>query len=173
MKVVCAWCNKTISPGHSDDSVSHGICRGCAQAVFVRRRLTLKESLDKLDIAVITVDGDATAIYANQAAGRLVGKKVDLIKGQLIGDVFECVYARRPGGCGRTIHCSGCAIRQTVQATYQDGKARRGVEAEQLVRNGDEVSLARIRLSAEKVGDVVLLVIDELRMLDLETTAAG
>ena len=41
MKIVCAWCHKTISEGDEQDSpVSHGICQECAKKV--------KQELDEM-----------------------------------------------------------------------------------------------------------------------------
>ena len=31
MKLVCAWCGKTIREGRDDGIVSHGICKDCAR----------------------------------------------------------------------------------------------------------------------------------------------
>ena len=171
MKVVCVWCGSELSPGQPGDVVSHGVCEACYHALIVKRKLALSELLDRIDVPVIALDAGVTALLANQAAERAVGKKVDLIKGSLAGDVFECVYASTPEGCGRTIHCSGCTIRRTVLATHQDGQARRGVEVEQLVQHAGERRLTRYRISTEKIFDQVMLIIEDVRMLATDPDA--
>ena len=97
---------------------------------------------------------------------------MDLIKGQLLGDVIECVNAQTPEGCGRTIHCSGCTIRRMVTATHQDGRPRQSVEADQLVMRAGSVVPVRYSISTQKVGNAVLLIIENAKMLATESNFA-
>lgn len=168
MRVVCAWCNKVLSAAESDDRVSHGICPECRHALSIRGTQTLDQLLNDIDIPVVAVDADSTALLSNRAAERVLGKGVNLISGQLLGKVVECVYAHHPGGCGRTIHCTGCAIRNAITATYRDGLPRRGVETEKLVLTADGTRLARFTFSAEKTGEAVLVILDDIKILEPE-----
>jgi hypothetical protein len=172
MKVICAWCNKTLSPGEPDDTISHGICPDCAEMVLGQRQVSLLELLNQFDVPVIALDADVTALCANQAAEKTAANKVDLIKGQLLGDVIECVNAQTPEGCGRTIHCSGCTIRRMVTATHQDGQPRQSVEADQLVRRAGRVTPVRYSISTQKFGDAVLLIIEDAKVLSTESPFA-
>ena len=172
MNVVCVWCGRELSPGKTGDPISHGVCQACMHALIVRRGTALTELLDQLDLPVIELDAGLTAVLANQAAEKAVGKKVDLIKGRLAGNVLQCIYAFTPEGCGRTIHCSGCTIRRTITATHQDGQPRYGVEAEQLVEHGAERQLVHYRISTEKFRDSVLLIIEDVRMLAADSAPA-
>jgi hypothetical protein len=85
--------------------------------------------------------------------------------GRLGGDVFECEYARHPDGCGRTIHCSGCAIRRSVTTTFQTGQALHHVPA-QLKQYPQENRQVEMLISTEKVGDTVWLRIEALSPAD-------
>jgi hypothetical protein len=76
------------------------------------------------------------------------------------GDVFECAYARLPGGCGRTAHCSGCTIRQTVMDTVRTGQGHLRAPAYLNRATPDGVQRIPLTISTERVGDFVLLRID-------------
>jgi transcriptional regulator with PAS, ATPase and Fis domain len=172
MIVICAWCNKTLSAGQPGDAVSHGICSECAELLVGQRRLTLSQLLDQLDTPVIALDADITAMCANQAAEKILATKADLIKGKLVGDIFECIHAKTPEGCGRTIHCSGCTIRRMVADTHQDGRPRRSVQADQMVRRNGEFTPVRYRISTKKIGEAVLLTIEDAKALASESLFA-
>lgn len=172
MKVICAWCNKTLSPGEPGDAISHGICPDCAEMVLGQRQVALVELLNQFDVPVIAFDANVTALCANHAAEKTMANEVDLIKGQLLGDVIECVNAQTPEGCGRTIHCSGCAIRRMVTATHQDGRPRQSVEADQMVMRAGSVTPVRYSISTQKVGNAVLLIIEDAKVLATESTFA-
>jgi hypothetical protein len=172
MIVICAWCNQTLSAGQPGDAVSHGICPECANLLLRQRRFTLEQLLEQFDMPVIALDADATALCANRAAARTLATKADLIKGKLMGDVIECIHAESPEGCGRTIHCSGCTIRRMVTATHQDGRSRRGVKANQSVRRAGEATSVRYWISTRKIGDVVLLTIEDAKVLSSESFSA-
>ena len=54
-----------------------------------------------------------------ELAEALAGKPKKVFLGLPGGKVFECAYARLPEGCGKTVHCVTCAIRNTVTSTIQ------------------------------------------------------
>jgi hypothetical protein len=173
MIVICAWCNKTLSAGQPDDAVSHGICSECAELLLGQRRLTLGQLLEQLDTPVIAIDADITAICANQAAGKILATTTEFVKGRPVGDIIGCIHAQSPEGCGRTIHCSGCTIRRMISATHRDGRPRCSVEADQLVRRGEEFTPVRYRISTKKIGDAVLLTIEDVKVLSGKTLLAA
>ncbi|MDC7231931.1 MAG: PAS domain-containing protein [Spirochaetales bacterium] len=137
-KVICSWCNEIISEGNPGSRVSHGICNTCSSKLFSRRPTDIRKFLNRLDVPVIIVDQSARAQFANTSAEEILGKKCDEIKGQLGGDVFECIHARKPGGCGRTEHCKACIIRKSVEHTYATGEALFDVPATLRIAPSDE-----------------------------------
>ncbi len=173
MKVVCAWCKKTLSAGEPGARVSHGICPECLYRFEAEQTLTLAELLEQIDVPVVAVDSKGMSLAANLAAARAIGKTIQEICRRPVGNVVECIHAHSPEGCGRTIHCSGCAIRNSVTATYRDGGARCGVGVEKLIRDAEGEKLARFTISTEKAADVVFLMIDDLKMLAPEVVTAG
>jgi len=140
---------------------------------FVKRKMTLEELLNQFAFPVIAVDSNTRALRLNEAGSRVLGRTADQTSGRLIGDVIECIHAATPEGCGRTIHCSACAIRRAVTATSGDGQPRRAVKAEQLVRTEQGLKLAHYTLSTEKAGGAVLVMIDDVKMLAADDALAA
>lgn len=118
MKIVCAWCQKDmgskLSEENSEGLLSHGVCKECFGALIGPKKLPLKDFLDSIEIPVFVVGLDVTMHYANKHAREFLQKEMPSIEGFWGGDVFECAYAKLREGCGKTIHCVGCTIRNTV-----------------------------------------------------------
>ncbi|MBN2430525.1 MAG: hypothetical protein JXQ27_03585 [Acidobacteria bacterium] len=77
--------------------------------------------------------------------------------------MIECVHAGRPGGCGEQVHCKSCTIRNTVLETFQSGESCIRVKAYPDIQMGRAVKTFSIEITTEKVGDAVLLQVDEFR----------
>lgn len=73
-----------------------------------------------------------------------------------LGEVVECENSRLPGGCGKTVHCSGCVLRRTVTDTYNTGRQSSMVPAKLTTERGD----VSYMVSAMKVGDCVVVKLD-------------
>ncbi len=126
MKVICSYCRKemgSVNPIESDE-LSHGICEDCYQYFMDQwQGQNLDEYLERFNAPVVAFDEDVRAIAANKLALKALGKKPETVIGFLGGEIIECVYARRPEGCGHTKHCLACSIRLTVTETMKTGKA--------------------------------------------------
>jgi hypothetical protein len=140
--------------------ISHGLCLSCADRVFSRIAIPLSEFVDELESAVVVVDETGTVQTANRHARALLGKDLSAIEGFKGGDVFECAYATLPGGCGQTIHCSGCTIRIAVTETYRTGRNLDRVPAYLNRASPEGIHRLDLRISTRKVQDVVVLRID-------------
>ena len=167
MKSVCAWCNKDMgtvySEHHSESIISHGICEECANIFYAElNRNRVVNFLDRLSEPVLVVDGDVVGLTANRKAREVLGKDLTQIQGLKGGNIIECKHAHEPGGCGRTIHCSGCAIRNTVEDTYKTGKSHLRVPAYAEIPVTGKVQKISFLISTEKVKGVVLLRIDKV-----------
>ena len=166
MRRVCAWCNRDLPPledGAQDNrSVSHGLCLSCADRLVSDVGIPLSEYLDELPAPVVAVDATGTVRTGNQHARALLGKDLPAIEGLAGGDVFECAYATLPGGCGQTLHCSGCTIRNAVMETHSTGRSLNRIPA-YLNRASDKgVIRISLRISTERLHGIVLLRIDEI-----------
>lgn len=124
IKTICAWCKNIISEGRSGSKIiSHGICKDCYSTLFSTEPQKLKSFLNSLTIPLIVVKESGRAEYLNIAAENLTGKKSEEASDMLGGDIFECIHSKEPGGCGGTIHCKLCTIRNSVEHTFKTGES--------------------------------------------------
>lgn len=160
MSTVCAWCDRVLS---EDDEplVTHDICPNCAGDLRF-----IPESFDRflngLPAPVVVVDGEGRVIAANKSAGLLLRVEPwDMAAGKLCGEVLSCVHAQLPGGCGRTVHCSGCAIRHAFEHTAATGEPVRDAHAFAHRRTPDAVVDQAYLVSTERLGPLVLVQMEE------------
>jgi hypothetical protein len=160
MSQICAWCNKVINSHDNgqDGTITHGICPDCTIKMRETPGEPLMQFLDKLGVPVVLVATDVVVVTANEQARHMLNKNLGEIEGFISGEVFECANATLPGGCGRTIHCSGCTIRGTVTDTFLTGRNYTHTPA---FINHRREGLIDLFISTEKVGDVVLLKIEK------------
>jgi PAS domain-containing protein len=162
MKIICSFCR--VDLGYKEpldgDSVTHGMCDACSDH-FGRQwdGLDLGEYLDQFDHPVLAVNGDRRIVAANQRMADMLGKSERRVFGLLGGEAMECLYSRLPEGCGNTIHCKTCTVRNTVMEVLETGESRERVPA--YVDRGDR--RVELTISAHKRDGIVLLVIDESR----------
>jgi hypothetical protein len=109
------------------------------------------------------MEQDGRVLSANGPARLLLGKALPAIENRLGGEVIECVHSREPGGCGETIHCKSCTIRRTVTDTYASGNCHVRVPAYQDIWTPSESKQVRFLITTEKVGNYVMLRIDDVQ----------
>ena len=83
-----------------------------------------------------------------------------IVSAVLAGLLFECENAFMPGGCGNTVHCEGCSVRNAITDTAQSSFPH---EREQTcLRQRDPVRRRGLQLtfSTLKSADVVIFRID-------------
>ena len=174
MQVQCAWCQKEIAPNPDGRTVTgeitHGICEECADYFFTKRDHSLRTLLNYLGAPILVVDDDARVLDASDSALALLSMTAEQLQGALAGDVIECANAKLPQGCGHTVHCLACAIRNCVRETAETGHPFTRVPA--WIRQHDATAhpatwRTRYLISTEKVGPTVLLRIDDV---DVATT---
>jgi PAS domain-containing protein len=163
---VCAWCKSEILcatvDGVDDGRITHGICMVCVAREFADVGIPLTYYLDTLPAPVAVVDSEGVIQIVNQAAANLVGKPQVEAKGLLGGDVFGCVHAAQPEGCGKTIHCSACTIRNTVMETMRTGNLQNRIPARLSAGGQDDPEDYDLTITTEKSNGVVLLRIDAI-----------
>lgn len=175
MKQLCMYCgcylgSMETSPGDTD-SISHGLCMACLPRFLVSLGQPLSEFLDSLPGQIFILDKEGRVEGANTAALQSVSKDVLEVQGKLGGTVFECRHSREPGGCGRTLHCKACAIRNAVTKTFETGEACHRIPAFMDLGNITHDFTIRFLISTEKVGDHIFLRVDEV--LPPDDTDAG
>jgi hypothetical protein len=159
----CVWCRGALQSGEGQLlAQAPAICDTCAAVLSAVDRTPLGDFIEKLDAPVLVVTGDCIATMANSRACVFLGKAAEKLVGRLAGDVVECARAGEPGGCGQTVHCKGCALRNSVQHTHATGEPLRGVHAYQEIRTPNGIRTAWFELTTERAGDLVLLRIDDV-----------
>ena len=164
MDIYCAWCDTHLGATSVEASPpgrnSHGICADCSSSLLDETGTPLEEFLRGLGVPVLLVSDNVEVLHANQAALGVLGKSADAVTGRLGGEVFECANADLPGGCGRTIHCSACVLRHTVETTYQEGTPQVRVPASLQARAGDGPGSIDLLITTARVGGHVLLKVE-------------
>ena len=166
MKRVCAWCLKEIDRIKDSDLpdtiISHGICPACIDNLVFQHEVSLQAFIDSIPVPVLVVDDDVKVMAANTRACEILGKDAAAMKGLPGGNVLECAYARLPEGCGKTIHCSGCAIRRSVTRTFDTGEPLSMVPATLHHTDADDASAVAIWITTVKVDGSVFLRVDRI-----------
>jgi len=165
IRQICTFCECELGrieePGRPEERLSHGLCVQCIDKFFYGRGQSLAEFLDTLDIPTLLVNQDRRVLCANSSARRMLNKDADEIIGRLGGEVFACEHADLPGGCGETVHCRTCALRNSITHTAATGEPCVRVPAyRDLGQISDEKDI-RFYVSTEKDGEVVLVKIEE------------
>jgi PAS domain-containing protein len=161
VRVVCAYCTRDLGVREplADTRTSHGMCADCEDYYSGQIGQRLGDFLDRLGTPVLVVDKDGRALAANRALALLVGKTPETLPGLLGGEVMDCERARLPGGCGKTVHCPACAIRNSVAATWADGATRSALATLAHVDGPLELEITTalepgrgVRVTVDKVG---------------------
>ena len=140
---------------------SHGMCPACSEALASQERGTpLQQYLDTIPIPVLLIDNSQAVVAMNAKARDFLGKTSDDGEKTLSGRVFDCIHSRNPKGCGRIIHCSGCAIRRCVTTTFETGERQLQVPATLSTRSPDDLAAAVVAVTTVKIGGLVLLRIE-------------
>jgi len=167
MRVICCACGIHMGEKPADnmppEAISHGLCKPCANNFLAQAGMSLGEYLKNIPVPVVAVSPECTVGIANPKALELLGKEPAEIQGFRGGDVFECKYATHPQGCGETVHCSGCTIRNTVMDTMYTGDSHEHVPAYLNRRVPNGTRQLELLISTEKKGGVVLLKIEHAK----------
>lgn len=168
MKLVCAWCGVAIDrPGHkqtTDPSTSHGMCPACSEALDSQEQgVSLQRHIDGIPIPILLIDDNDAVVAINAEAAKLSEKRSRPNGTQSFGQVFDCAHSRLREGCGRTIHCSGCAIRRSVAMTFETGTPQVSVPATVSIESPDEPFQAALAVTTVKRDGVVLLRVEEFQ----------
>lgn len=174
VQYICFFCNTRIDndgkPVSEDQEISHGLCPNCVPKFMAGHGCRFADFLDKLPPPIFVVGDNGRIVGANSEGLRLIDKEAGEIQSRLGGEVFECRHAKEPGGCGQTIHCKTCTIRNSVTETARTGEPCIRVPAYMDLGNIIQERTVRFLISTEKVIDVVLLRIDEV---EAETEASS
>jgi len=166
MSAICAWCNNEMDQERGSmregRTMLRSICTTCLESFTFQMGVPLQTFLDRLPVPVFVVNDDVVVQAANNRGYALLNKDSQSVLKKLGGIVFDCAYAQLPEGCGKTIHCSGCAIRRSVYHTYTTGKSLIGIPATLHAAEPGKMQAVALKVSTEKMGDVVLLQVEKV-----------
>jgi len=167
MKRICAWCKKDLGQsstfnGIENDPVTHGICGDCTRTILSSEAKSLRAFLDLISEPVFLMNHEGRIVTANSMGLSLLRKKPEEVDGELGGDAFDCNYASLPGGCGNTIHCRTCTIRNTVMDTLKSGMSNIRIPAYPDLHHITGENRIRFLITTEKIGEAVFLRIDDV-----------
>jgi len=164
--VICAWCGASIVCADKTEpscaEISHGICAPCAENLSFVEGVSLQLFIDSLPAPVLVVDADCTTEAMNRSACEQLALGSESVRHELLGSVFTCVNSRMPGGCGRTICCSGCTIRRAVTHTFATGEPQVS-PATLVVGDSNQPAEIALNITTIKTESAVLLRLERLR----------
>jgi PAS domain-containing protein len=142
-----------------DGRVSHGICSACYDFHMpALLEMDLSQHLDEYPEPTIMVDADVRVIGINQAMAAFLGRDRRDGLGLLGGELMDCRHASLPDGCGKTVHCPDCSIRETVNLSRATGADMLNVKA---AMDRDDATIL-MRVSAYPRDEFVKVVVLEL-----------
>lgn len=160
MSIFCPWCH-LVMPDEPDGPVTQGICPNCAADLQLVPE-AFDRFLETLRAPVLVVDGQGRVMGTNTTAAAFVRMEPADMVGKLGGEVLSCANAGLPGGCGHTIHCTGCAIRRAFEHTAKTGEPIRHAIAFAQRRGVDGPLDAIYDVSTERLGPLVLVQIEDV-----------
>ena len=162
MERICAWCQKPLTSQNTHEEISgttHGICLSCQDKLLGVKRYEFNNFLDSFAHPIFVVNDEGIILTDNKTGQQMLGKSLPEIENFPGGIVFECVNAALPGGCGNTIHCVGCTVRNTVMETLYTGQPSVKVPASLETHTGQ----IDFHISTIPANGYVLLRIDEVK----------
>jgi PAS domain S-box-containing protein len=97
---------------------------------LARERINLQTMFDAVNVGLLLIDEDGVVRRVNEAASRWVGKDFSASRGPQPGDYLGCVHAiADPAGCGHTLFCTLCPIRNSFETALRSGQPVHHVEA--------------------------------------------
>jgi PAS domain-containing protein len=164
MRTVCAWCNKVlIEDDATYAALSHGICTDCLRDMLGDSQRSLVDLLNSIEFPVLVTDETREIRQVNQQAERMLGKPAEQLEGSTVGMAIECVHSGIMGECGLNDYCAGCVLRKNISDTHVDGQPRYGEYLQQNLAMGVGMKDRKIRFTTTKMGDAVVLVIEEIQ----------
>lgn len=111
--------------------VSHHDARPEAAARATVQKLAqaasfLRAMINAVPSAMFVVEDDVRIYGYNRAATKMVGHMPELVLHSRAGEVLKCVHAiETPGGCGRSLSCKTCVVRNSTTAAFSGHPAVR------------------------------------------------
>ncbi len=112
-----------------DEPISHGICADCRDSFLQHNGVSLQAFIDKFSFPVLVLNGSLEPVSLNKVAAASTRINLEEIQHFSMGEIVECKHSHSPEGCGRTVHCTGCVLRNSVRETNETGQPFSAVPA--------------------------------------------
>ncbi len=163
MKTVCAWCRAEMEKGDDpeDKEITHGICHPCVDLFFdLDNEQSIAAFIEGVDAPVIVFDSDVTIIAANKKA-LVIHPYATPVPGRTTpGEMVQCAYAKLPEGCGNTIHCYGCAVRNAIEKTMETGAGVNRLPTYKKVFIDDDIVDKKIYMTVQQSHELIYVIIE-------------
>jgi len=157
----CSRCHSVMPAVAAEMPVTPDLCPQCVDYLELREVADVCDYLENLPAPILVLDGDNAVRGANSEARKAVSLDLPEITKLRGGDVFECAHAQLPGGCGRTVHCSGCTIRKAIIETLRSGEPKSKISVEVVQRKDGQDRRVPFQISTQRLANCVLLQIEE------------
>jgi len=164
MKIICSYCQMEMGEKEplKDPSLTHGICPDCFD--HFSRQLDgyhLSDYLDTFVEPMVILNPDYRVLAYNKSYAASYLEEEGKPAGLRGGEFMDCAHSRLPEGCGNTVHCRTCTIRNTITATLKTGMPHKDVHAYLNTQENGKPVVKQLKISAEMYGLMVRVVIDE------------
>ena len=160
MKLVCSRCEKKLGEKEplKDIRTEMTMCVECLEFLEKEwRGMTVGDYLDTVDAPVMLVDSERRMVSCNKKAEKVLGKSRGIMKGLMAGEFLECHNSVLSEGCGKSIHCSACIIRKSIESTVKTGESVKETTAYLNTMEHGVPVVRHIKVSTEKEGNMVRL----------------
>lgn len=124
-------------------SIRYAVERRAVEEALNKERENLRAIFDVVSIGLLLIDEKGVVKQVNNTVSLWMGKDFSLPQDKQPGNIVGCVHAlSSPDGCGRSVHCPTCPIRNTFEQVLETGKPIRNIETQvTLILNGKDNSL--------------------------------
>lgn len=158
----CKFCGEDLESQYH----RRGFCDECYSLLLEDSEKFKTEVLDKIDLPVLVIESkDTTIRTANEALLSFVEKSFDEVAGFLGGDVINCMHAKEDGGCGGTIFCLDCPIRNFVTYAIESKENQNHKLVIQTIKKNNNIIKIELEISTKLRNDVVFLQIENYKIL--------
>ncbi|MDD3518744.1 MAG: PAS domain-containing protein [Chromatiales bacterium] len=153
----CNRCQAELDP-----SSTSSLCPACAGELSAAADVAaLRAFVDGIDAPVLLMQREPRQVVtANTQALRMFGKDLSQTEGHRGGEVFDCVHAFTPAGCGKDVHCESCPIKTAVLDSFATGAPSGEVQSRLTVVKDGASGLRDMQVSTAQAAGLVLLRID-------------
>jgi PAS domain S-box-containing protein len=119
---------------------------------LARERINLQTMFDAVNVGLLLIDEDGVVRRVNETASRWVGKNFSASNSLQPGDYLGCVHAiADPAGCGHTLFCTLCPIRNSFETALRSGQPVHHAEAQATFEIDGTTTFLWLEISADSL----------------------